>query len=179
MQSLTPFNLRQWIDAHRSELRPPVCNKQVFEHGEFIIMVVGGPNARKDYHDDPGEEFFYQLEGDMLLKTVQNGELVDVPIREGEILLLPANVPHSPRRFANTVGLVVERQRRPDERDGFQWYCENCDHLLYEEFAHISDIEKQLPPIFEHFFSSIENRTCKKCGTVQARPGESAGAPKT
>ncbi len=54
------------------------------------------------------------------------------------------------------------------ERDGFQWYCENCDHLLYEEFAHISDIEKQLPPIFEHFFSSIENRTCKNCGTVQA-----------
>jgi 3-hydroxyanthranilate 3,4-dioxygenase len=179
MNRLRAFNFRQWIDENRHLLKPPVGNKQVFRDSEFIIMVVGGPNSRKDYHVDPGEEFFYQLEGDMLLKTVQDGKLVDVPIREGEILLLPANVPHSPRRFANTVGLVVERQRRPEERDGFQWYCENCDHLLYEEFAHISDIEKQLPPIFEHFFSSIENRTCKNCGTVQARPGESAGAQKT
>ncbi len=96
MQSLTPFNLRQWIDAHRAELRPPVCNKQVFEQGEFIIMVVGGPNARHDYHDDPGEEFFYQLEGDMLLRTIQHGRRVDVPIRAGDVLLLPAHVPHSP-----------------------------------------------------------------------------------
>ena len=90
MQSLTPFNLQQWIDAHRAELRPPVCNKLVFEQGEFIIMVVGGPNARQDYHDDPGEEFFYQLEGDMLLRTVQDGRRVNIPIRAGDVLLLPA-----------------------------------------------------------------------------------------
>ena len=106
MQSLTPFNLRQWIDAHRADLRPPVCNKQVFEQGEFIIMVVGGPNARQDYHDDPGEEFFYQLEGDMLLRTVQDGRRVDIPICAGDVLLLPAHVPHSPQRFADTIGLV-------------------------------------------------------------------------
>jgi 3-hydroxyanthranilate 3,4-dioxygenase len=171
MQPVRAFNFRRWIDDNRHLLKPPVGNKQVFRDSEFIIMVVGGPNSRKDYHVDPGEEFFYQLEGDMLLKTVQDGKLVDVPIREGDILLLPPNVPHSPRRFANTVGLVIERQRRPGELDGFQWYCENCDRLLYEEFEHISDIEKQLPPIFERFFNSTEHRTCKNCGTVLPRPG--------
>src|ERR1700692_3075868 len=118
MPSLQAFNLRQWIDANRAQLVPPVGNTRVFHDGAFIIMVVGGPNARKDYHVDPGQEFFYQLEGDMVLKTMQDGRAVDVPIREGELLLLPSNVPRSPQRFANTVGLVVERQRRPGERDG-------------------------------------------------------------
>jgi 3-hydroxyanthranilate 3,4-dioxygenase len=171
MSPLRAFNFRNWIDENRHLLKPPVGNKQVFRDSELIIMVVGGPNSRKDYHVDPGEEFFYQLEGDMLLKTVQDGKLVDVPIREGEILLLPPNVPHSPRRFANTVGLVIERERRPGELDGFQWYCEKCDRLLHEEFAHITDIEKQLPPIFDRFFSSAERRTCKNCGTVLPPPG--------
>ena len=171
MAPLRAFNFRNWIDEHRHLLKPPVGNKQVFRDSEFIIMVVGGPNSRKDFHVDPGEEFFYQLEGDMLLKTVQDGRIVDVPIREGEILLLPPNVPHSPRRFANTVGLVIERERQPGERDGFQWYCEQCGHLLYEEFEHISDIEKQLPPIFERFFNNTAHRTCKKCGAVLERPG--------
>jgi len=170
MELLKAFNFRGWIDQNRHLLKPPVGNKQVFRDSEFIIMVVGGPNSRKDFHVDPGPEFFYQLEGDILLKTVQDGKHVDVPIREGEILLLPPNVPHSPRRFADTVGLVIERERRPGELDGFQWYCERCNHLLYEEFAHISDIEKQLPPIFEHFFGSPANRTCAQCGTVQERP---------
>src|SRR5512137_1330990 len=126
MQSLAAFNFRQWIDANRAQLKPPVGNKRVFRDGDFIIMVVGGPNARKDYHVDPGEEFFYQLEGNMLLKTMQEGRAVDLPIRAGEILLLPANVPHSPQRPAGSVGLVIERARRPGEQDGFQWYCEGC-----------------------------------------------------
>ena len=119
MRALTSFNLQHWIETHRSELRPPVCNKQVFDQGEFVVMVVGGPNSRKDYHDDPGEELFYQLEGDMLLRTLQDERRVDVAIRQGEMLLLPAHVLHSPQRYADTVGLVVERQRRPGEADGF------------------------------------------------------------
>ena len=118
-----PFNFRGWIDEHRHLLKPPVGNKLVFRDSEFIIMVVGGPNSRSDFHVDPGEEFFYQLEGDMTLRTVQAGQLVDVPIREGEIFLLPPLLPHSPQRLANTVGLVIERQRRAGERDGLQWYC--------------------------------------------------------
>lgn len=165
-----PFNFKKWIDDHREYLKPPVCNKQVFKDSEFIIMVVGGPNSRKDFHYDEGEEFFYQLEGDMLLKTMQDGEAIDIPIREGEIFLLPPRVPHSPQRFANTVGLVVERQRRPEEQDGFIWYCESCHNKLHEEYFHLEDIEAQLPPVFERFFASEENRTCKRCGAVMEKP---------
>lgn len=170
MQPLQAFNFRRWIDEHRHLLKPPVGNKRVFQESEFIIMVVGGPNTRKDYHVDPAEEFFYQLEGDMLLKTVQNGRLIDVPIREGEILLLPPRVPHSPQRHANTVGLVIERERRPGEQDGFQWYCENCENLLYEEYFTLTNIETQFPPLFERFYGSLERRTCKRCGVVMEPP---------
>jgi 3-hydroxyanthranilate 3,4-dioxygenase len=170
MERLQAFNFRRWIDEHRSVLKPPVGNKRVFRDSEFIIMVVGGPNARKDFHIDPAEEFFYQLEGDIVLGTVQDGRVVDVPIREGEILLLPPGVPHSPRRPANTIGLVVERERRPGELDGFQWYCERCDNLLHEEFFALTDIETQLKPAFDRFYASPEKRTCSRCGAVMEPP---------
>ena len=166
MKSLTAFNFRQWIDDNRDKLKPPVCNQQVFEENDFIVMVVGGPNSRTDYHYDEGPEFFYQLEGDMLLKTIQDGKRVDIPIGEGEILLLPPKVPHSPQRFENTVGLVIERKRLPEELDGFMWFCDNCNHKLYEEYLYVDDIVGQLPPIFDRFYSSEENRTCDWCGTV-------------
>jgi 3-hydroxyanthranilate 3,4-dioxygenase len=170
-----PFNLRAWIEQHRELLRPPVGNKLLFEDGELIVMAVGGPNARKDFHHDPGAEFFYQIEGDMLLRTIQSGRRVDVPIREGEVFLLPPEVPHSPQRGAGTVGVVVERRRAREELDGFSWYCENCGHRLYLERLHIHDIETQLPDIFKRFFSSLEHRTCVVCGTIMAAPGESPG----
>ena len=151
----------------RHLLKPPVCNQQVFEENDFIVMVVGGPNSRTDYHYDEGPEFFYQLEGDMLLRTMQDGKRVDIPIGEGEILLLPPRVPHSPQRFENTVGLVVERKRLPEELDGFMWYCDNCDELLYEEYLYVDDIVGQLPRrSLTDFYGSEENRTCKQCGTV-------------
>jgi 3-hydroxyanthranilate 3,4-dioxygenase len=133
--------------------------------------VVGGPNARQDYHVDPGQEFFYQLDGDMLLKTQQDGRAVEVPIRQGEILLIPPLLPHSPQRGPNTVGLVIERKRQPGELDGFQWYCPRCNHVLYEEFFALTDIEKQFPPVFERFYASREKRTCVQCGTVLERNG--------
>jgi 3-hydroxyanthranilate 3,4-dioxygenase len=166
MRPLYAFNFAEWIDRHREFLKPPVCNRMVFEDSEFIIMVVGGPNSRSDYHDDPGEEFFYQLEGEMLLKTMQDNQPVNIPIRAGEILLLPAHVPHSPQRFANSVGLVVERKRDAEELDGFLWYCQNCSQTLYSEYLHISNIVTQLPPVFERFYDSTDNRTCKHCGDV-------------
>ncbi len=172
MSPLPPFNFRQWIDQNREFLKPPVGNRCVYRDSEFIIMVVGGPNSRTDYHVDPSEEFFYQLEGAMVLKTMQNGVPVDVPIREGDIFLLPASMPHSPRRPANTVGLVIERARKPHEIEGFIWYCEQCNHKLYEEYLHIASIETQLPPIFERFYSSADHRTCRHCGTVMAVPGK-------
>lgn len=170
MRELKPFNFREWIDQHRHLLKPPVCNKQVFEDAEFIVMVVGGPNRRKDYHYDEGEEFFYQIEGDMVLKIMEDGKPKDIHIREGDIFLLPPRVPHSPQRFADTVGLVIERKRRPSEKDGLLWYCDNCSTLLYEEYFHLENIEKDLPPVFERFYSSEENRTCKKCGMVMEVP---------
>lgn len=178
MGDLQAFNFRQWIDAHRHLLKPPVGNKLVFHDTEFIIMVVGGPNARRDFHVDPAEEFFYQLEGDMVLRVAEHGSLRDVPIRAGDILLLPPGVPHSPRRSAGSVGLVIERQRRAGELDGLQWYCEQCSALLYEEFFALTNIESQFPPVFERFFGNVALRTCKRCGTVMAPPA-AAGAPAT
>ena len=131
---LPPINFKKWIEKNRELLKPPVCNKVVYEDTEFMIMVVGGPNTRKDYHVDEGEEFFYQIEGNMTLKIIKNKIPEDVKINEGEIFLLPPLIPHSPQRFKNTVGLVIERKRTTDELDGFQWYCDNCNKLLYEYF---------------------------------------------
>lgn len=165
------FNFKKWIDENRHLLKPPVGNQQVYKEAEdFIVMVVGGPNSRKDYHYNEGEEFFYQLEGDIVVKIIEDGKPVDIPIKEGEIFLLPGRTPHSPQRGPNTVGLVMEVIRESSEMDGFQWYCENCGNKLYEEFAHITDIVKQLPPIMNKFYSSLELRTCKKCGTVMEPP---------
>jgi 3-hydroxyanthranilate 3,4-dioxygenase len=165
-----PINFKAWIDEHRHLLKPPVGNKMVYEDSDFIIMVVGGPNARKDYHWDEGEEFFYQIEGDITLKVIDEGKPRDIPIRQGEIFLLPPRVPHSPQRPANTVGLVIERKRTEDELDGFQWYCEQCGNKLYEEFLKVTNLVTQLPPIFERFYSNKDLRTCKKCGAVMEPP---------
>ena len=170
MAPLRAFNFRQWIDENRHLLKPPVGNKQVFRDSEFIIMVVGGPNARSDFHVDPGEEFFYQLEGDMTLRTLQDGRFVDIPIRQGEVFLLPPNLPHSPQRLPDTVGLVVERRRSAGEKDGLQWYCEHCNHKLYEEFFELTSIETQFPPVFQRYYDSLEHRTCRGCGTVAPVP---------
>jgi 3-hydroxyanthranilate 3,4-dioxygenase len=166
-----PFNFKLWIDEHRHLLKPPVGNQQVFhDNSDYIVMVVGGPNARKDYHYNEGEEFFYQVEGDITLKIIEDGQPVDVPIREGEIFLLPPKVPHSPQRKANTVGLVIERYRRPGEQDGFMWFCENCGNKLYEEYFGLTDIVKQLPPLMKKFYDTLELRTCQRCGTVMEKP---------
>lgn len=169
MPTLSPINFKRWIDENRALLKPPVGNKLVWEDREFIIMVVGGPNSRTDYHINSGEEFFYQVEGDIVLRIIEDGRPVDVAIKEGEIFLLPPRVPHSPRRPANTVGLVIERQRAQNELDGFEWHCEQCGEKLYEESFHLTDIVTQFPPIFERFYAS-GNATCKKCGAKMEKP---------
>ncbi len=165
-----PFSFKKWIDENRKDLKPPVGNKQVYEDGDFIIMAVGGPNSRKDYHDDPGEEFFYQIEGDMTLRVMEDGVPRDIPIHEGEMFLLPAHTHHSPQRLANTVGLVVERKRGPEELDGFLWYCDKCHAKLHEEFLPIKNIVKDLPPLFDRFWNAESARTCKQCGHVMPLP---------
>jgi 3-hydroxyanthranilate 3,4-dioxygenase len=170
MQVTPPLNFKSWIKEHRHLLKPPVGNKVVYENGDFMIMVVGGPNSRKDYHVDPVEEFFYQLEGDMLLKIMENGKRVDVPIKEGDIFLLPKNVPHSPQRFENTVGLVVEYKRDEGVLDAFQWYCDSCDKMLNEVTLELENIVTQLPPLFDAYWENIDARTCKSCNVTQQKP---------
>jgi len=165
-----PFNFKQWIEEHRHLLKPPVGNCCVYSSGDFIVMVVGGPNSRKDYHWDEGEEFFYQLEGDIRVLVQEDGKAVEVPIREGEVFMLPARVPHNPIRGADTVGLVIERKRRSDELDGLLWFCENCNHKLYEEYFVLTDIVNQFQTVFEKFYGSLDLRTCDECGTVMEPP---------
>ena len=164
------FNFKTWIDEHRHLLKPPVGNATVYEDTDFIVMVVGGPNSRKDYHYNEGEEFFYQLEGDITVKIIDDGKRRDIHIKEGDIFLLPPRTSHSPQRGPNTVGLVMERKRNDNELDGFMWFCESCTSKLYEEYIPLSDIVKQLPPIFERFYGSLEHRTCKQCGNVMEPP---------
>lgn len=166
-----PFNFQQWIDEHRHLLKPPVGNKQIYiQNDDFIIMVVGGPNARKDYHYDEGEELFYQIEGDVSVKIIEDGKQVEIPIREGEMFLLPPRVPHSPQRPANTVGLVIERYRRNGEKDGCMWFCENCNEKLHETYFELTSIEQQLPVVLQEFYDSEALRTCQKCGFVMQPP---------
>jgi|TARA_B110000116_G_C16800003_1_gene569621 3-hydroxyanthranilate 3,4-dioxygenase len=165
-----PINFKKWIEENRPLLKPPVGNKMVYENGDFMIMVVGGPNSRKDYHVDPVEEFFYQLEGDMILKVIEDGKRTDIKISEGDIFLLPKNIPHSPQRFKDTVGLVVEYKREDGALDAFQWYCDTCDDLLYEVTLDLEDIVSQLPPLFKKYWNNIKARTCSSCGSVQQPP---------
>lgn len=167
---LPPINFKQWIDDHRHLLKPPVGNRVVYEDTDFIIMVVGGPNSRKDFHYNEGEEFFFQLEGDITLKVMENGKQKDIKIKEGEIFLLPAKVPHSPQRGANTVGLVVERKREETEIDSCIWFCESCGNELYKENFSLKNIVTELPVIMNSFYSSVEKRTCGKCNAVMEPP---------
>ena len=165
-----PINFKNWIESNRHLLKPPVGNQVVYDQGDFMIMVVGGPNSRKDYHVDPVEEFFFQLEGDMLLKVIENGQRDDIPIKEGEIFLLPKNIPHSPQRLKDTVGLVIEYKRKEGVLDSFQWYCDECNSLLHEVSLQLEDIVAQLPPLFKSYWEDIDLRTCARCGAVQEPP---------
>ena len=166
-----PFNFRAWIDDNRDLLKPPVGNRHLFdEKTGMVVMIIGGPNQRVDFHDDPVEEFFYQLEGDIVLKIAEDGAVYDVPIRKGDVFLLPPHVRHSPQRPAGSVGLVVEGARVPGMLDGFEWYCFACGECVHRVELEIKDIVKDLPPLFKTFQESTERRTCRKCGAVH--PGK-------
>jgi 3-hydroxyanthranilate 3,4-dioxygenase len=164
------FSLKKWIDENRHLLKPPVGNKVIWKDSEFIVMVVGGPNSRKDYHWNESEEFFYQLEGDIVVGIQEDGKAVDVPLTQGDVFLLPPRVPHQPRRGPNSIGIVIERKRRDGEKDGLLWFCEKCNNKLYEEYFPLTNIEKDFKGVFDRFYGSEENRTCKKCGHVMEPP---------
>jgi 3-hydroxyanthranilate 3,4-dioxygenase len=176
MQIPSPIKLQEWINANRDLLKPPVGNRVLFpDTGDFIVMVVAGPNARKDFHVNQGEEIFYQLEGDIQLELMEisgsgKPERQILTLKEGEIFLLPAGVPHGPRRPEGSIGLVIERKRKSGELDAFQWYCENCQLLLHEEKIPVSDIEGQLKNLLTRFFEDKQLCTCRNCGAVMQKP---------
>ena len=158
---MPPINLKTWIEEHRSLLKPPVGNKMIWQDSEFMVMAVGGPNQR-----------------DIVLRIIENGAVREIPIREGEMFLLPPHIPHSPQRPANTVGLVIERRRAEDERDHLRWFCEKCGEMLYDANFQLVDLGKQLKPIIEEFWADETLRTCKKCGNVMAAPAPGGSAQK-
>lgn len=165
MSFKSPFNLNSWIEQNRELLKPPVGNKNLYvESGDYIIMIVGGPNARKDYHLNESEELFYQLEGDILVKIQEDGKSRDIHIKEGDMFLLPAGIPHSPIRGENTVGLVIELNRKEKMQDGLLWFCDKCNHKLHEFSFPLKNIEKDFIGRFKEFYASKEFRTCEKCG---------------
>ena len=163
-----PFNLQKWIDENRDILKPPVGNKNLYPEGtDYIVMIVGGPNARKDYHYNESEELFYQLEGNITVRIQEDGKPVDIQIKEGEMYLHPPKVPHSPMRGENTVGLVIERVRKgTDMQDGLMWFCDNCNNKLHDTYFKLTDVEKDFLPKFKEFYGSEEKRTCNSCGHV-------------
>lgn len=172
MPALSALNLKAWIDENRHLLKPPVGNKCVWEDRDFIVMIVGGPNARKDYHVNQTEELFYQVEGDITVKIIENGVKRDISIKQGDLFLLPPGIPHSPQRPAGTVGMVVERQRPAGMKDYLRFYCDKCGAVVHEPEFDLKNIGTQLKQIMEEFWSPASKalRTCKKCGAELTPP---------
>ncbi len=173
---LTPFSFEQWIEDNADSLRPPVGNKLLHTDAGMIVMVVGGPNTRVDFHDDPVEEWFYQVRGDMMLKIADGGTIYDVPIRQGEVFLLPPHTIHAPQRPQDgSIGLVVEAPRMMGMKEGFEWYCFNCEtrvHRVEVSLTDASGIVTALPKIYDAFHDDIKARTCPQCGTVHPGKGK-------
>lgn len=163
-------HLKGWIEKHRNDLKPPIGNKIVWENAEFVVMMIGGPNSRKDFHVDPSPEFFHQIEGDIILRVIEKGKQKDIHVREGEMFLLPSKVPHMPIRPKNTLGLVVERKRKPTEKEHFLWFCEKCKKQLAQHKVFVKNLEKDLPAVLENFYGNKTKRTCKHCGHVMIPP---------
>lgn len=168
-----PIDFPRWLQENQHLLKPPVGNQQIWEDTDFIVTVVGGPNQRTDYHDDPFEEFFWQFKGNAYLNTMENGKPGRVELKEGAIFLLPPHARHSPQRpEAGSLCLVIERQRPAGELDGFEWYCPACHALVYRVEVQLKSIVRDLPPLFDRFYASEALRTCKHCGVVH--PGKKA-----
>ncbi|MCW5261403.1 3-hydroxyanthranilate 3,4-dioxygenase [Verminephrobacter eiseniae] len=169
-----PFNFQHWLEQHANLFKPPVNNQQIWQDADFMVTVIGGPNHRTDFHDDPLEEFFYQFKGNAWLNIMNEGRLERIDLKEGDIFLLPPHVRHSPQRpEAGSRCLVIERQRPVGMFDAFEWYCLNCHHLVHRIEVQLANIVTDLPPLFERFYNSPDIRVCKHCNTLH--PGKGAG----
>jgi 3-hydroxyanthranilate 3,4-dioxygenase len=173
MSTIPPtINFAQWISDNQHLLKPPVGNKMMTAGNDFIVMIVGGPNSRTDFHVDPYEEWFYQVKGNMHVDLMVDGRPESVHIHEGETWLLPGNTPHSPQRpEEGSVGLVIERIREEGTLEKFQWYCPACNNLVHEVELQVNDIVVDLPPVFAAFYADERARTCTQCGTVHPGKG--------
>lgn len=169
-----PFNLMDWSAQNKHRLTPPVCNAALFPDGNFIINMVGGPNYRTDYHINPMEEIFYQIKGKAYLNVLDRDKYEVIPLKEGDIFLLPANLPHSPQRpDPNGLCFLVERPRPLDFIDTFLWYCAGCATEIYRVSDHVDDLVANLPEAYKVFYAlSDEKRRCPSCG--QVHPGQAA-----
>lgn len=171
MSVLPPLNLNAWIEEHRHQLKPPVGNQYLYRGKDFFVMVVGGPNARNDYHITASEEFFYQVKGDIIVRTREQGRMVEHRVREGETFFIPPNVPHSPQRPPNTIGVVVERERPPGEKEHLVFFCENCQRMVEDIEFDCKDIVEHFAQTMEEFWADDARRTCRHCGTLVEKPG--------
>tara|TARA_R110000787_G_scaffold48165_1_gene116285 strand:+ start:762 stop:1301 length:540 start_codon:yes stop_codon:yes gene_type:complete len=168
-----PFNLDRWVEKYRDQLKPPVGNKLLFEEDGMIAQIIGGPNTRVDFHDDPVQEFFYQLRGDMILKVVDRGRIENVRIDEGDVFMLPPHMRHSPQRpLPGSIGLVVESPRMAGMLDGFEWYCFDCMSCIHRVEVPVHNIVDDLPPLYDAFYADAAARTCGACGAVHPGKGK-------
>lgn len=154
-------HVKEWHEENKGTFKPPVCNK-LMHKDQLTVMFVGGPNTRTDFHLDEGSEFFYQMQGNIELPTIQCGKRKLVKIGQGQVFLLPSRVPHSPQRpEEGSFGLVVERRRGEGEKDGLRWYTDfdKCDQILYENFFHCGDLGRDLVPVVKAYKESEECRT--------------------
>lgn len=162
------LNLWKIIEDNKELLKPPVNNKVLWEDSEFLIMLIGGPNARREFHVDPSDELFYQIKGSCYVECINDeGKREVVEVKEGEMFLLPANVPHSPHRVEDTFGIVVERKRKTGELEDLVWLCDKCDSELHRVTLQVTDIGRQIKEGIDAFNASEELRTCK-CGHVMS-----------
>lgn len=169
-KTLPPIDLMKWIEQHRHEMKPPVSNKYLYDGEDFFVMIINGPNARNDFHVTNSEEFFYQLKGDIVVRIVEDGKIKDVIVREGNTFFVPGNVPHSPTRPPDTLGMVIERRRPPGEMEHLQFYCDNCGQLVHDLEFDCKDIVKHFAQAMEDFWADPEASTCKNCGTQVTKP---------
>jgi 3-hydroxyanthranilate 3,4-dioxygenase len=161
----------KWLLENSESLKPPVGNQQIWKNSDLLVTVVGGPNHRTDYHDDPMEEFFYQMKGNAYLNIMDRGKIDRIDLREGDVFLLPPHVRHSPQRpEPESRCMVIERHRAEGVIDGFEWFCLSCNHLVYRVEVQLVNIVKDLPPLFDHFYAHENLRKCGHCGAVH--PGK-------
>ncbi len=167
---MAAFNLLGWVGENAAHFKPPVGNKYLYSGRDFFVMVIKGPNARNDFHQVDSEEFFIQLKGDVAVKTIEDGVVKTHAIREGEVFFIPPNVPHSPQRGPDTLGLVVERRRPQGEPEHLIFFCEKCNTLVYDKVFDCRDIVQHFAQAMEEFWADPVLSTCRCCGHRITKP---------